>query len=159
MERSDRDEATTSLISYSQENTMIPRVSPLMTHDEFLRFLKSISPIEVAICTFGIFSNIINILVFYKMGLSSTSNISLFLLAIADACNVSAIMVISLQEVFDDSHLPMRMEDVALLASHAFYFFSAMCSWITTIISVERSCCIIYPMKVRSLKYILIFIK
>ena len=153
---SERDEATSSLINYSTDNksTMIPTVLPLMTHDEFLRFLQFFSPLPIAICTFGIFSNIINILVFYKMGLSSSSNISLFLLAIADASSVSAILIISLQEVFDDSHLPMTMEDVALLTTHAFFFFSAMCSWITTIISMERSCCIIYPMKVSCWKCI-----
>ncbi|KAK3789936.1 hypothetical protein RRG08_004048 [Elysia crispata] len=68
----------------------------------------------IAICTFGIVSNIVNIVVFYKMGLSSSSNITLFSLAIADACTVSAILVMSLEDMFGDSHLPMRM-----LTSHA----------------------------------------
>ena len=151
MKRPDLDETVSSIRNYSTENQtiMIPTVSPLMTRNEFLRFLQIMSPLQIAVCAFGIFSNIINILVFYKMGLSSSSNISFFLLAIADACSVSAILIICLQEIFDDSHLPMAMLDVALLTSHAFYFFSAMCSWITTVISMERSCCIIYPLKVR----------
>ena len=149
MERLERDE-TSSIINYSAKNhTTLPTVSPLMTHDEFMTFLQSLSPFKIAVCAFGILSNIINILVFYKMGLSSASNISFFLLAIADACNVSAILLMSFQDMLEDSHLPMTMQDVAILSSHAFYFFSAMCSWITTIISMERSCCIIYPMKVR----------
>ena len=151
MERSDIDETTSSRINYSAENqtTMIPTVLPLMTYNDFLRFLQFMSPLQIAICTFGIFSNIINILVFYKMGLSSASNINLFLLAIADAFSISGILLISFQDIYEDSHLPMNMGDVALLTSHAFYFFSAMCSWITTVISMERACCIIYPMKVK----------
>ncbi|KAK3756711.1 hypothetical protein RRG08_018435 [Elysia crispata] len=153
MKRPDLDETVSSIRNYSTENQtiMIPTVSPLMTRNEFLRFLQIMSPLQIAVCAFGIFSNIINILVFYKMGLSSSSNISFFLLAIADACSVSAILIICLQEIFDDSHLPMAMLDVALLTSHAFYFFSAMCSWITTVISMERSCCIIYPLKVKQI--------
>ncbi|KAK3802287.1 hypothetical protein RRG08_016678 [Elysia crispata] len=153
MERSDLDGTTSLIINYSAENqaTMISTVSPLMTYNDFLRFLQFMSPLQIAICTFGIFSNIINILVFYKMGLSSASNINLFLLAIADAFSISAILLISFQDIYEDSHLPMNMGDVALLTSHAFYFFSAMCSWITTVISMERTCCIIYPMKVKQI--------
>ncbi|KAK3706056.1 hypothetical protein RRG08_016676 [Elysia crispata] len=85
------------------------------------------------------------------MGFSTSSNISFFSLAIADGCTASAVLVMSFEDMFDDSHLPMTMTDVALLTSHAFYFFSSMCSWITTIISMERTCCIIYPMKVKQI--------
>ena len=151
MEKNYRDEAKSSFINKSAGNrpTMIPTTSPLITYDQYLVFNMCVSPITIAICTFGIFSNIINIVVFYKMGLTSASNISLFLLAIADAFSVCAILLISFQDMFDDSHLPMKIGDVALLTTHAFYFFSAMCSWITTVISMERTCCIIYPMKVK----------
>ena len=155
MEKSDRDEAISSLINDSAGSrpTMILTTLPLITYDQFLTFHLCVSPFIIAICTFGIVSNIINILVFYKMGLSSSSNISLFSLAIADACTVSAVLMMSFEDMFDDSHLPMRMRDVTLLTSHAYYFFSAMCSWITTIISMERSCCIVYPMMVSHWKY------
>ncbi|KAK3756710.1 hypothetical protein RRG08_018434 [Elysia crispata] len=151
MEKSDRDEAISSLINDSAGSrpTMILTTLPLITYDQFLTFHLCVSPFIIAICTFGIVSNIINILVFYKMGLSSSSNISLFSLAIADACTVSAVLMMSFEDMFDDSHLPMRMRDVTLFTSHVYYFFSAMCSWITTIISMERSCCIVYPMMVK----------
>ena len=129
-------------------STIVPTVSAFMSYGQFMTFRLFVSPLTIAICTFGIFSNIINILIFYKMGLSSSSNISFFCLAIADACNVSAALVMSFEDMFDDSHLLMAMRDVTLLTSHAYYFFSAMSSWITTIISMERSCCIIYPLKV-----------
>ncbi|KAK3795289.1 hypothetical protein RRG08_055851 [Elysia crispata] len=153
MEKNYRDEAISSFINNSADNrpTVFPTALPLMTYDQFLAFQMCISPIAIAICTFGIVSNIVNIFVFYKMGLSTSSNISFFSLAIADACTVSAVLVMSFEEVFDDSHLPMTMPDVALLTSLAFYFFSAMCSWITTVISMERACCIIYPMKVKQI--------
>ena len=159
MEKNYSDEATISFINKSAGNrpTMLPITSPLMTYDQFMAFQMCVSPITIAICTFGIVSNIVNIFVFYKMGFSTSSNISFFSLAIADGCTASAVLVMSFEDMFDDSHLPMTMTDVALLTSHAFYFFSSMCSWITTIISMERTCCIIYPMKVRCCKYRLIF--
>ena len=151
MEKNYRDEAKIPFINNTAGNrpTILPTALPLMTYDQYLVFNMRVPPITIVICTFGIFSNIVNIVVFYKMGLTSASNISLFLLAIADAFSVCAILLTSFQDMFDDSHLPMKMGDVALLTSHAFYFFSAMCSWITTVISMARTCCIIYPMKVK----------
>ena len=156
MEKNDRDEAIRSLINDSagKRPTMIPPTLPLITYEQFLIFHLCVSPLTIAICTFGICSNIINVLVFYKMGLSSSSNISLFSLAITDACTVTAVLVMSFEDMFDDSHLPMRMRDVTLFTSHVYYFFSAMGSWITTMISMERSCCIVYPMMVRFEKYL-----
>ena len=150
MERTHRLGVTSFLMNDSagHRQTINPTMSPLITYEQFLTFLMYISPLTIAICTVGIFSNIINIVVFYKMGLTSSANTSLFSLAIADACNVSAVLVMSFENMFDDSQLPMKMSDITLLTSHAYYFFSAMCSWITTIISMERTCCIIFPMKV-----------
>ena len=140
--------ATKGQTNRSATDDMIPLTSPLMSWDEFLLINSYITPFTIFLCAIGVSSNMVNILLFYKMGFSSSSNISLFCLAIADACTVAAAFLIACWDTFDDDHLPMSLQDVALTISTVYYFFSFMGSWITTVINVERSCCIVFPIKV-----------
>ena len=107
--------------------------------------------ISISISLLGIFGNIGNIIVFYKMGFSIPANISLFCLAIADLyCLVSTGLGSAAKlpafKYADD--LVMSVQDVSHTLASVYIGFSAMGSWITAVINVERSCCIVFPMKV-----------
>ena len=108
--------------------------------------------IAIPVCIFGLASNIANIVVFYKMGLSSVSNICFFCLAITDFNCVTYILVVAFAfhlGMEPHAFLPMSMIDVVMISDTAYYGFSAMGSWITAIINMERSCCVVSPLKVR----------
>ena len=125
----------------------------LMSTDQLNRVYLYTTSIAIPVCIFGLASNIINIAVFYKMGLSSVSNICLFCLAITDFNCVTYILVVAFAHHpgLDHGFLPMAMFDVVLISDTVYYGFSAMGSWITAIINMERSCCVVFPLKVRSI--------
>ena len=134
-----------------------PVISGLASINETLVVYLYISSIGIPICVFGIFSNSINITVFYKMGFSSASNICLFCLAVTDwFCLAMHLNVnVGFLPFTPHIHLPMTLEDVVFIMSSVYYGFSAMCSWITVLINMERSCCVAFPMKVRCTLYIM----
>ena len=115
--------------------------------EEILLYLSSL---VTAISIFGILSNCVNIVVFYKMGFSVVINISLFCLAIADLLCVLYLILGScaVHPLIRDDYLVMSLFDIALSLNPVHYFFSAMGAWITAVISVERSCCVAFPIKV-----------
>ena len=98
---------------------------------------------------FGFFANISILMVFYTEGLSSSTSISFFSLALADltvcVINLSKytskvlIPVCSFcQDIYHDHVYSNKFEEAAV----------AMSTWITLIVCWERLCCIAFPMKV-----------
>ena len=109
--------------------------------------------ITISVCIFGLASNIANIVVFYNMGLSSVSNICFFCLAVTDFNCVTYILVVAFTfhpGLQPHAFLPMAMLDIVMVSDIVYYGFPAMGSWITAIINMERSCCVVFPLKVRS---------
>ena len=105
----------------------------------------------IAISIFGILSNVVNIVVYYRMGFSITANISLFCLAITDLYSLLFHILFSsfgAHPLINDDHLFMSLKDLNLTLNTLYQGFTAMGSWITAVISVERSCCVAFPMKV-----------
>ena len=109
------------------------------------------SSVLFAISIFGIFSNVVNMLVFYRMGFTITTNISLFCLAIADFYTLVFILLATVggHPMINDDHLFISLEDLTKTIGTLYYGCTAMGSWITAVISVERSCCVAFPMKVK----------
>ena len=128
-------------------------VIPLLSVAKLTLLYTYILPVSVAIAIGGVFTNIVNILVFFKMGLHSTSNINFFTLAIADLlCVAYAIPAFTFLHPWVDEVL-WNFSFLSLF-DFLYPFFIAYCafgSWVTTIISVERACCIAFPLKVGSL--------
>ena len=105
---------------------------------------------EGAVYFVGLFLNMIILLVFSKDGFSSSTNISLFSLAVADmaVCVMYCTIIISkaLQPVcyvcwklyYDHYHDMAEVEQIP----------TAMTTMITSLLCWERLCCIAYPMKV-----------
>ena len=143
-------EANTTLRSViiTTTTTLRPPVMSEETEDQLFHIFFYIS---VPIAIFGTLANVANIVVFYRMGFSVTSNISLFALAISDLICVFNILVIWLvhHPAFYYEEFYMRLTDIVILMIPIFHCSSAFGSWVTAIINVERSCCVVIPMKVK----------
>ena len=116
--------------------------------------LELLKPIHVLIYPFiimGVLTNTVNILVFWRLDFSAVSNISLFSLSIADLMNLVFIAnSLVCNSPFFTLEVFMPSLHFSLISHPLHYSVMAFSSWITAVISMERCCCIMLPMKVRS---------
>ncbi|KAH9514457.1 hypothetical protein Btru_025308 [Bulinus truncatus] len=101
---------------------------------------------------FGVFSNMANIIVFYRQGLNSTVNISFTGLAVSDLCSLVTLLWfnVCVNPLFVNSGVPMSPSEVQHLTGgfpHA--CFARITCWITVYVTGERCLCVILPLKVR----------
>ncbi|RUS88438.1 hypothetical protein EGW08_003775 [Elysia chlorotica] len=125
------------------------RLAPLLSYAQLLNILFYVFNFTIPISFFGILTNITNILVFYKMGFSSPSNLSLFCLAISDLLCLCYILIVSFgnHPLLLDDDLPMSLADVTRTGANVYWASAAIGAWITAVITVERSCCVAFPIK------------
>ncbi|KAK3737599.1 hypothetical protein RRG08_062226 [Elysia crispata] len=130
---------------------IVTPAEPLMSQAELQVILTYIYTLAIPVCIFGLCSNVVNIVVFSRMGLKTPSNINLFCLAIADwlTLAITTVVVFGEHPYFQNANHVMSMRDVSMTAAVVYPGVSAMGSWITTIINVERACCVAFPMKVK----------
>ena len=99
----------------------------------------------------GGFTNTINIVVFWMLGFSYVSNISLFALSVSD---LVILFFLEAQAICHNHFHPLETiwscPDFVKLIFPVSYSCLAISSWITAVISVERCCCILFPLKVGS---------
>ncbi|XP_005100341.1 allatostatin-A receptor-like [Aplysia californica] len=105
---------------------------------------------------FGTVTNIINIIVFVKLGFSDPVNVSLLGLAISDlGCLVTLIWHnICFNPLFNELDLPFDPIDVQTLyltAGWPHVTFTRITAWITAFITFERCLCIALPLKVKNI--------
>ncbi|CAG5120540.1 unnamed protein product [Candidula unifasciata] len=114
---------------------------------------------------FGIIANIINLIVYYRQGLKSTINLSLFALAVAD------LMCLLVQEWMVTVYF-MSCLGVAVDYSDFFHLtgglphetLTRLTTSITVYITAERCICVVFPLKMKQIitikrtAFILIFI-
>ena len=149
-----------SSISVYRENISTdpapPRVTQMISNEVLDIYLIYFNIITTVITSVGIIDNTLNIIVFYRMGLSSTSNISFFALAFGDLfCVVYTISTSVIHHPFiDDAVWGIDLESVMILLYPLFLGAAAFGSFVTAIISVERSCCIAIPLKVKKLPHV-----
>ena len=102
----------------------------------------------------GIFTNTANISVYWRMGLSETTNIDFFALSIVDLLVSFFDVVIQITRNRPVSVMTMPSgAPVSELGMGAIFFIYACLgssSWITAILSIERCLCISMPLKVRT---------
>ncbi|CAG5127801.1 unnamed protein product [Candidula unifasciata] len=107
-----------------------------------------------AITIFGIFTNIINVIIFVKQGFSDTINVSLLALSISDLSSLLLIMWTNLcfSPAIRDSNIPMVTTEVHLITgTWPHIVFTRITGWITAFISLERCVCVIQPLKVKTM--------
>lgn len=113
---------------------------------------------DVCMCGFiglwGIIGNIINLIVFYRQGLDTTINISLFAMAVSDLCSLL------LQEwfilwgcsLFEKVGLPIIYSDFQYITGGVTReAFSRITCLITVYITAERCLCITFPLKIKDI--------
>ncbi|KAK6970734.1 serpentine receptor class gamma-16 [Biomphalaria glabrata] len=103
----------------------------------------------------GLVVNVIKVIVFFKLGLRDSTNISFFVLSLADAG--VGLLLIGFSVVFN----PLFKDAVTYIeisVSISFYcltwpygFFSRVASLMTAVITVERFLCITFPLKVKEI--------
>ena len=143
MDFTDVEERTYQALNGSADHVSL-LILPLLSHAQYATVILYAFSIAIPVCTFGIFSNILNIFVFYKMGLSTPS-------FVWPSQTWSHCCMYYLQQL--ETYLDISMLDVSRIGALAYHSVSAMSSWITAVINVERSCCVAFPMKVRKENY------
>ncbi|GFN83236.1 peptide receptor gpcr [Plakobranchus ocellatus] len=144
----------TPIASDSDISHPVQHVSPIIS-DEIrdISFIILIQIVQLIFATFGIFSNLVNIIVYLKMGFSETSSITLTALSLADLVTELWLLLMATslrahQDSVDVLPLPVTIMYLLSTANNAVLGYG---SWITAIISVERCLCIVFPMKVKSI--------
>ena len=98
----------------------------------------------------GVVANVLNLMVYWKMGFSTTANISLFTLSLSDIMQNFFLLSMALyQDVFNEpARLRLSVGAITYLLTPVFRSVSAFASWVTATISVERCVSVALPMKV-----------
>lgn len=103
---------------------------------------------------FGIFSNLINMIVFYKQQFTTTVNISFFALAVSDLMCLLTLewFNLCLNPYLETSDLPFVPMEFQYLTGGWFQLvFGRITSWITVYITAERFLSVALPLKVKQI--------
>ncbi|CAL1547364.1 unnamed protein product, partial [Lymnaea stagnalis] len=101
----------------------------------------------------GIFSNVINMVVFLKQGVGDNVNLSLFALAVSELCSLLPLVWHGFI-----AHTRFLGPDVDFVGSEVHFLttgwphtiFTKVTSWVTAFIMFERCLCIALPLKVKT---------
>jgi hypothetical protein len=139
-------------------NSVIPISTPFKVIVTYLQYTICLTTNIVILCPlvslFGIITNIINMVVFYKQGLDSSINITLFALAISD------ISVLVLQQAYSIVVNPwfeslftqiMPIEFQYLTIGMPKLAFTRITCMITVYMTMERCFCITFPLHVKQM--------
>ena len=133
------------------EVTETAPIQPLVSLELRDTLLGVINIPNLVVAIAGILTNTLNMLAFHRMGFHNTTNISFFSLAIADfTCEwlyaSVAVLRLNISGVID---LGVDFTDAQYLFAPVILGVSTLGSWVTAIISVERCCCIVFPVTVK----------
>ncbi|GFS09165.1 chemosensory receptor B [Elysia marginata] len=127
-------------------------LAPLLGNAQFVSIITYFLPIAVLVGFLGLLTNIANVITFFRMGLTTTNNINFFALSIADlfcAAYTTSCLVL-LHPFVDDVVWNFSLLSMMTVVHILYLCASAFGSWVTAVICVQRFCCIVYPMKVKS---------
>ncbi|KAI8741895.1 muscarinic acetylcholine receptor M4 [Biomphalaria glabrata] len=134
-------------------NNWIDESKSLYISDENLQYLDIVLNISLhgLLSSFGIMSNVLNMVIFIKLKLKNSMTVGLFALSFTDfyvtllklaSCGSNLVEI-----MYPDSPVdPMMVGGYLFNLSYVFYLVSC---WITTMLSVERCFCVVSPFTVR----------
>lgn len=139
----------------SSDMTNITRLAGLIT-DSDREIYEIVNYVFLAgvVCMFGLVTNTINIIVFYKHGFNNTVTISFFSLAISDLCSLISVLWFGVcsNPLFINSDIVIYPgEIVYLTAGMPHICFTRITGWITVFITAERCLCIAIPLKIKQI--------
>ncbi|GFO48573.1 peptide receptor gpcr [Plakobranchus ocellatus] len=131
-----------------------PPIAPILSNEAVgILFVAAVQVAQLVIATFGFFSNIVNVIVYTRMGFVETSSITLVALSLADL--VTEIWLVLMAAGYRPDYDGTDVPPLSVTLVHAVSPISSAVlgygSWITALISTERCLCIVYPMKVKSI--------
>ena len=100
------------------------------------------------VSAFGIFSNTANVIVYFKMGLRETTNISFFALAVIDWIISTLSFLTVIGNISSIAPFGEEILSVGYHLSSVLFPCVGVGAWITTVLSAERCLCIVLPLKV-----------
>ncbi|CAG5124275.1 unnamed protein product [Candidula unifasciata] len=103
---------------------------------------------------FGIVTNIINMIVFYRQGFRSTTNISFFAMSVSDLCSLVFQLVFNIyfQPLCKDICMVVAYLDFQILTGgipHA--IFARITCFITVYVTAERYLCVVFPLHIKQM--------
>ncbi|GFO07552.1 peptide receptor gpcr [Plakobranchus ocellatus] len=133
------------------DQTSVNETTPLISDQVAGVFFLVICYTLVSTSSLGVIANIANVLVFWKMGFTVVCNISFFCLSLSDLfCSGFLILQgMSIQPNVARLDLKISVKDITTYMCPIFWCISAFGSWVTALISMERCCCIVLPLKVQ----------
>lgn len=102
----------------------------------------------------GTVANVINMVVFFRQGLKTTINISLFAMALSDLCSLilQQCCNIFFNPFFENSDVPMVSSEIQYItASVPRESFSRITCLITVYVAADRCLCIAFPLHVKQM--------
>lgn len=106
------------------------------------------------ICVFGIMANVANMIVFYRQGLNTTTNISFFAMAVSDLCSLLFQLIFSMyfKPVCREMCMYIAYKDVQYLTGGIPHqVFARITCLITVYVTAERYLCVVFPLHIKQM--------
>ena len=127
------------------------QIIPLLSFNTYTIFLMVNGfGLTASFSVLGIFSNILNIIVYIKLGLRETTNISFFALAIVDWLLSVCLCLSAATRLSDISPYGAAIINLGYHVSMFMFPCTGVGAWIIFLLSAERCLCIVMPLKVSS---------
>ena len=134
--------------------SLIPIIRPLvgLAFMDIL-FIDNVFGFTLPFSLLGVSTNIANIIVYYQIGLSESSNVNFFTLSVFDffVSLTSFISRLLYSPFLRDLSTGPLTTYMAHCLSHAWVVVTCGSVMMTALISTERCVCVVFPLKVRSL--------
>lgn len=151
----------------NESSTLNKGPKDLISEDTYLQIRLIIGGfITLLVNIFGVFSNVMNCLVFFCQGLQDRTNMCLFSLALSDFLHLTCVCVYSFCTILIDLKLDGLEEDryltVVLYQTAVVYALKTTSGLYVMIIAVDRCICVLFPLhagfllKTRTMRIILI---
>ncbi|KAH9498758.1 hypothetical protein Btru_005061 [Bulinus truncatus] len=125
----------------------------IASYEDLNNYGVALSVMSGVICSFGTLANVVNVVVFYRQGLTDTVTITLFALSIIDVGVTVTMLGVGLcfSPLVTGAGYPVNTFDLSYIIGWAHIAFSRVSSGMTAFVSFERCLCIATPLKVKTI--------
>ncbi|XP_005094264.1 probable G-protein coupled receptor 139 [Aplysia californica] len=150
--------ATCSLVAGETTQVVVMSSSPAVARplasdgERMILEVVNYSVICGLLSLFGVVTNVLNMVVFVKIGFQESMNISLMGLAVSDLLSLVSMIFISIcfNPLFANAPLPFSVDEIMyMVGGPPHVCFARITSLITAFITFERCLCIAVPLKVK----------
>ncbi|XP_055870318.1 beta-2 adrenergic receptor-like [Biomphalaria glabrata] len=113
----------------------------------------ALSILSGVICSFGALANAVNVVVFFKQGLTDTVTVTFFALSVIDVGVTLTMLGVGLcfSPLITGAGYPVNTFDLSYIIGWTHIAFSRVSSGMTAFVSFERCLCIATPLKVKTI--------